>query len=121
MLITYITLYYTHITVVLREVPEHLDLLNLLANIEHKWYEVGSSLGVQTSVLNGLSQSNKTNMVRLAEVLTSWRDTTSSPVTWENIIRSMEGPIVGQHSTAVTIHEYLTKPEVYSKYQYNMN
>ena len=60
-------------------------------------------------------------MVRLTEVLTSWRDTTSSPVTWENIIRSVEGPIVGQHSTAVTIREYLTKPEVYSKYQHNMN
>ena len=43
---TYITLYYTDITAVLRKVPEQLDLLNLLASIEHKWYEVGSSLGV---------------------------------------------------------------------------
>ena len=118
---TYITLYYTDITAVLRKVPEQLDLLNLLACIEHKWYEVGSSLGVRTSVLDGLSQSNKTNMVRLAEVLTSWRDTTSSPITWENIIRSVEGPIIGQHSTAVTIREYLIKPEVYSKYQHNIN
>ena len=105
----------------LKKVPEQLDLLNLLACIKHKWNEVGSSLGVQTCVLNGLSQSNKTNMVRLTEVLTSWRDTTSSPVTWENIIRSVEGPIVGQHATAETIREYLNKPEVYSKYQHNMN
>ena len=100
----------------LKKVPEQLDLLNLLACIEDKWYEVGSSLRVQTRVLNGLSQSNKTNTMRLAQVLISWRDTTSSPVTWENIIRSVEGPIVGQHATAETIREYLIKPEVYSKY-----
>ena len=100
----------------MKKVPDHHDLLNLLAKIKHKWYELGLSLRVEDSVLESL-HDGANDMKKLNKALTSWRDTMSSPITWKNIIESVEGPIVGQVATAKIIREYLTKPEVYSKYQ----
>ena len=101
----------------MKKVPDHHDLLNLLAKIKHKWYELGLSLQVEESVLESCLQDGTNDMKKLNKALTSWRDTMSSPVTWKNIIESVEGPIVGQVATAKKIREYLAKPEVYSKYQ----
>ena len=100
----------------MKKVPEHYDLLGRLAEIKHKWYELGLSLQVKQNVLESL-QDGTNDMKKLNKVLTSWRDTESSPVTWENIIESVEGSIVEQVPTAQKIREYLAKPEVYSKYQ----
>ena len=100
----------------MKKVPERNDLLNLLSKIKHKWYELGLSLQVEESVLESL-QDGTNDMKKLNKVLTSWRDTMLSPVTWKNIIESIEGPIVEQAATAKKIREYLAKPEVYSKYQ----
>ena len=101
----------------MKKVPDHHDLLKLLAKIKHKWYELGLSLRVEESVLESCLQASTNDIKKLNKILTSWRDTKSSPVTWENIIESVEGTIVEQVSTAEKIREYLTKPEVYSKYQ----
>ena len=101
----------------MKKVPEHIDLLNLLAKIKHKWYELGLSLQVEKSVLESSLQASTNDIKKLDNVLTSWRDTKSSPVTWENIIESVKGPIVEQVTTAEKICKYLAKPEVYSKYQ----
>ena len=101
----------------MKKVPDHIDLLNLLAKIRHKWYELGLSLRVEKSVLESSLQASTNEVKKLDKVLTSWRDTKLSPVTWENIIESVKGPIVEDVPTAETICKYLTKPEVYSKYQ----
>ena len=100
----------------MKKVPEHIDLLNQLAKIKHKWYELGLSLQVEENVLESL-QNGSNDIKKLSKVLTSWRDTKSSPLTWENIIEIVEGPIVEDTLTAENIRKYLTKPEVYSKYQ----
>ena len=117
LLMTHIIIYYIDITTVLQKVPDEFDLLSLLAGIDHKWYEIGVSLQIRLSFLDRLSHSHKRDMVKLSEVLTEWRVTMSSPVTWENIISSLEGPILQQRSIAHEIRNYLTRPEVYSKYQ----
>ena len=100
----------------MKKVPELHDLLSQLAEIKHKWYELGLSLQVKESVLGNL-QDGTNDTMKLTKVLTSWRDTKSSPVTWEHIIESVKGPIVENVPTAEKICKYLTKPEVYSKYQ----
>ena len=114
---THIIIYFTDITTVLQKVPDKHDLLNLLVDIDYEWEKIGISLGIPESVLDHLSQSNEDDTTNLCEVLTHWMDTMPSPVTWENIIRSLEGPIVQHPSTAHKIRNYLTKPEVYSEYQ----
>ena len=100
----------------MKKVPDHHDLLNQLAKIKHKWYELGLSLRVEESVLESL-QDGTNYLKKLNKVLISWRDTISSPVTWKNIIELLEQPIVGQVAAAKDVRQYLSKPEVYSKYQ----
>ena len=100
----------------MKKVPEFYDLLSQLAEIKHKWYELGLSLQVKEKVLESLQDGTK-DIKKLTKVLTSWRDTKPSPVTWENIIKSVKGDIVEDVPTAEKICKYLTKPEVYSKYQ----
>ena len=113
----HIIIYYTDITAVLQKVPDLHDLLNLLQNIADEWHKIGLSLCVSESVISGLSQSAEDNTVKLYKVLTHWMDTMSSPITWQNIISSVEGPIIANHSTADRIREFLSQQEVYSKYQ----
>ena len=36
--------------------PDVYDLLNLIADIEHKWYEIGFALRVPDTMLEGLLQ-----------------------------------------------------------------
>ena len=77
---------------------------------------IGVVLEVEHSDLEGLSQSNKDDSTRLYEVLEAWMNTRSTDVTWETVITAVEGPIVDQKSTAVKIREFLSEPNVYSKY-----
>ena len=100
----------------MKKAPQLHDLLSQLAEIKHKWYELGLSLQVKENVLENLQDGTK-DIKKLNKVLTSWRETKSSPVTWENIIESVKGPIVEDVPIAEKICKYLAKPEVYSKYQ----
>ena len=113
----HIIIYYTDITTVLQKVPELHDLLSVLADINYEWYIIGISLQVNARFLDDLSTSVESNMVKLHKVLTNWRDTMSSPVTWQNIISAMEGPIVKHCLIADKIRKFLSRQEVYSKYQ----
>ena len=113
----HIIIYYTDITAVLQNVPDLHDLLNLLQNIADEWYEIGILLKVEDSFLHGLFESARDNTTKLHKVLTRWMNMMTSPVTWQNIISSVEGPIIANHSTADRIREFLFQQEGYSKYQ----
>ena len=113
----HIIFYYTDITTVLQKVPDKHDLLSLLADITYQWHEIGILLGVDEIYLHGLLESVEGNMVKLHKVLTYWIDTMSIPVTWQNIINIVEGPIIASQSTVDKIRKFLSQEEVYSKYQ----
>ena len=94
---------------ILEDAPNKDELLKLLANIDNKWHEIGLSLKVANNVLNGLASENSTNILKLDQVLQSWIETESSPVTWDIIITAIEGPIVNNVRKAKEILSYLTK------------
>ena len=90
--------------------PTKHELLNLLADINDKWYEVGVSLKVSQSVLNGLKECEKSNTYKLDQVIESWLTTTESHlVTWETVIDAIKSPIVNNIKKATEIHEHLTR------------
>ena len=101
--------YVLDISDILKEALDKHDLLNLLADIDDKWYEIGLSLNVDNNVLNGLESEKKNNIIKLNEILQSWMTTKSSPVTWETVITAMKGPLVNNVQKAEEIIEYLTK------------
>ena len=90
--------------------PTEHELLNLLADINDKWYEIGVSLKVSRNVLNGLTSSQFSNTYKLDQVIESWLTTTESHlVTWETVIDAIKSPIVNNIKKATEIHEYLTR------------
>ena len=78
---------------------------------------IGVALEVEYNVLEGLSQSNKSNSTRLHEVLESWMNTMSTDFTLETIIEALEAPVLNHNLTAGKIQQFLSDPKIYSKYQ----
>ena len=89
--------------------PNHYDLLHLLADMENSWQLIGLALGVSCDSLDGLSRSHETSMTKLSKVISEWMNSHSSPVTWETMISTIEGPIVNNKKKAVEIRHYLGK------------
>ena len=100
---------YLDISDILKEAPDKHDLLDILADIDDKWYEIGLSLKVGDNVLNGLESEKRKNIIKLDLVLQSWITTKSSPVTWDKVITAMKGRVVNNLQKADEIVEYLTK------------
>ena len=75
--------------------PDTHDLLYLLADINYLWDKIGASLRVPYNIIGSLHRSNENDSYKLYEILQTWKESKSSPVTWENVITEVEGPIVG--------------------------
>ena len=107
-----ITSLYLDISDLLRKTPTEHELLNLLADISNLWYEIGLSLKVPHSILDGLMSSAKKRKYKLVQVICSWLTTTESHlVTWETVIdeHAIKSPIVNNNKKAIEIHQHLTK------------
>ena len=101
--------YFLDISDILKKVPDKHNLLELLADIDDKWYEIGLSLKVGDNILNSLTSETRKNIIKLNQILQSWITTKSSPVTWDTVITAMKGPFVNNVQKAEEIIEYLTK------------
>ena len=94
----------------MKKVPAKHELLKLLADISHLWYEIGISLNVSDSVLGGLKHSQESDAIKLSEVIHSWLTTTESHfVTWGTVIDAIKSPIVKNNKKATEILQHLTK------------
>ena len=104
------------ISEILKKEPSITDLLRLLTDIKYEWKKIGWALEVGRGVLGSCTQSNEEDGNKLATVLESWVDTMVTDVTWETVIAAVEGPIVNHKSTAMSICDFLSKPDVHAKY-----
>ena len=66
----------------------------------------------------GLQYQPKSNMDKLRETLQEWINGNGkhSPVTWEQLIGAIEGPIIGNQRVADAIRDYLAEDKIYKKY-----
>ena len=86
-LILYFILYFT------ASKPEKHILLRLLSSVTAEWQEIGDLLGVDPDTIEGLCISNFSNKVKMSKMLQSWLDKEPTPVTWDNIISVIRGPL----------------------------
>ena len=100
----------------MKKEPNLRDLLSLLADIEYEWHKIGLALEVEERVLVKCTRSTDDDGDKLYRVIKSWTTTITSDITWENIIDTVEGPIVKHKATAAKIRSFLAKPEVCAKY-----
>ena len=82
------------------------ELLKFLSSTTAKWQEMGELLGVHSNIIEGLCISNKSDFVKMSEVLQYWLDNEPTPVMWENIISVLEGPLQ-KKSVGDEIRKYL--------------
>ena len=90
-----------------KSVPNHSEVLELLADISACWQDVGLALKVSENELDGLVDASGSNNSKLSKVIRLWINTKSSPVTWEALISAIEGPLLNNKRKAGEIHDYL--------------
>ena len=90
---SYLQFLYMHILIYTAPKPRKHELLKFLCSTTAKWQEIGDFLGVDPDTIEGLCFSNKPNHVKMSEMLQSWLDNEPTPVTWENIISVLDGPL----------------------------
>ena len=94
------------ITSILKETL-HDDQLWYLFGISDKWYDIGISLQVCRNVLDDLKANEDDNIIKLMKVINIWKDTKSSPVTWETVITAIENSNVNNKELTELIHQYI--------------
>ena len=93
--------------------PQLTDLLNLLAPIAPQYSAIGTALRVPMSTL-GLHLLPHTYQDNLKTTLEWWlnngdRPDVNSPVTWDNIINIIEGPVVQNYRIAQNMRNFANK------------
>ena len=92
---------------VLKEAPNARDLLNLLADVNNMWQELGLALGVESNFMEGLEKEKNSNTTKLSKVIRRWINKKPSPITWETVITAIEGCIINNKAKADEIREHL--------------
>ena len=81
--------------------PELCCLIELLAPISSNWGLIGGKLGVDIQIIDDL---NKSDEMKLDEVIQKWIETKPTPTLWFNIIEIVKGQCP---DVASTIKKYL--------------
>ena len=105
----------THLRNVLDKTPEKYDLLELLAEVQDRWLDIGEMLKVNNASLKGLRQSNLPDSTKLADTLQHWIDSASSPVTWGTIVEVLHTDYINLPRVADKIEDKLST-QLYDKY-----
>ena len=90
-----------------------MELLNLLANISAEWHLIGMCLNVPYNDLEGIQQNPISDIEKLSAVINRWKESQTSPFTWETVITAMESPIVNNLRKSNEIRDYLSEGNNY--------
>ena len=86
--------------------PKKHELLRLLSSITGKWQEIGDLLGVDSDIIESLSNSSSSNEVKMSKMLQSWLDNEPTPASWDNILEIIEEPLQ-KNALAIEIRQKL--------------
>ena len=97
----------------LKKAPDKYELLNLLADMSAQWYSIGICLRVPDNDLESIQQRAIIDIHKFSAVINIWKDTVSSPFTWETVIIAMESHIIKNLRKANEIRHYLSEGNNY--------
>ena len=89
-------------------VPDLVILLELLADVNYMWYEIGTMLRVPSSELESLRQKNIRDSNKMKDVLQCWINQRTTKVSWDTIIATMKSKTVGKDHVAKEIKKYVS-------------
>ena len=85
--------------------------LTQLVCIDYLWQSIGNGLGVSYSDIQGLTESNQSNRVKLEHIIQKLFDMNGegegTSVTWSTILGVIKGPLIQNKSLTMKIYEYL--------------
>ena len=96
-----------HLDSIFNSAPDKRDLLELLADIKHLWYNIGEALRVPYTELKSLQHSSLPDLNKLSSVLQCWIDKCTTEVTWNSIITAMKSKIVEQAKVGEEIRGHI--------------
>lgn len=76
-----------------------------LAPISYKADLIGQQLGVDYDFIEGLNACKKSHETKLIEVLQNWIQMETSPVTLENIVEVIGGPVVKNKRLGISLQQ----------------
>ena len=91
----------------LEKPPSKSDLLQLMSDIEFRWYIIGECLGIQYTLLASLQSKTSSNIEKLGEVLQIWMETMPKPVTWNTILEVLENPPIESKFILMEMEKFL--------------
>ena len=104
-----------HLRDILGKKPEKYDLLELLAEVKDKWFDIGEMLKVDHATLRSLHETSYSTRRKLADTLQHWIDSVSSPVTWGTIVEVLRTNYINLPGVADKIEDKLST-QLYDKY-----
>lgn len=91
---------------VLKKKPDHTDLLNLLAEYDYRWYDIGKGLHVQDRFLEGMKGS-LSDKEKLSKILQLWMESMCSTVSWNKIKEVLESPAVNRQDIVSELSKFV--------------
>ena len=84
------------------------DLLNVmeeLADVRAKWYNIGLGLGLSVGTLDGIKADHSNTCDCLREALKTWLKTYLPPPTWSKVLEALRTKIVGEAKLAAYLEQ----------------
>ena len=91
---------------VLDKEPDHIDVLNLLAEYDYRWHDIGQGLRVSNRLLGGL-RGTLSDKEKLSKILQLWMESMCSPVSWNNLKEVLESPGVNRPDIASKLSKFV--------------
>ena len=112
-----IVIFFTDIRTILDKVPDMIDLMYVLSQIQSQWFTLGTALNVPPN--QGLLHQDIPISAKLNITLQLWLDGNGkySPVTWRRVMEAVESPIVNNRRVGDEIRDYLMQDEIFYKYK----
>ena len=101
---------------ILNKSPEKHDLVELLADYNFMYYEIGVYLKVPNATLMGLQRSRESDTVKLSQVLQKWIETQRSDYIWKTIIDMIKSKTFGDNVDLLKEIEEKLTTTLYDKY-----
>ena len=101
-----------HLDSIFKSTPDKHDLLELLADIKHLWFNIGEALRVPYTELKSLLHSPLPDLIKLSSVLQCWIDNYTTEVTWNSIITAVKSKILGQTKISEEIRRHVLRSDV---------
>ena len=98
-------------TDILKKVPRRVEVQNLLNDLRARWKTIGDALEVDSGTLDDIEQSGQPNERKLADMIEAWINQQQSSVTWETLIKVIEGPLLKHKKKANEIRDHLGLPQ----------